>query len=295
MKKTVGNRLALLTLTLMMCFPSTAMATSLDDLVNEPTTVAETMAPTEAPVVQPTEEETKQHMKSAVDETLGSGFDSSFARELAETANLSKATTQGTAFAKRVRFMCSIVFQYITALISGFFVVCVAIDVMFIVIPLTRKWLANGYVGNPVPDEQQQGQMGMPGQMGMQGQGQMGMPGQMGMQGGYGNRGLMGGRFGMGQQGMMGGAGQMGMQTAMQNQPATGRIQFVSNAALNAVAEESSSKKNPLMNYFDYVWKTAVLAMFILVLASTGVLASLGAAFALKVAEWLQSMSQSLM
>jgi cytochrome c oxidase assembly factor CtaG len=87
------------------------------------------------------------------------------------------------------------------------------------------------------------------------------------------------------QNGMMGGgmgmSNMQGNQMAMQNQPARGRIQWVSNAALNAVATESTvgpdGKANgPFKTYIKDMVVVLVLTPVLLVLALTGVLADLG-------------------
>jgi len=115
----------------------------------------------------------------------------------------------------------------------------------------------------------QGGAIGTPGMIG----GGMGI----GMHGGM--AGMHGGMAGM-HGGMVGGAMQ-GNQMAMQNQPARGRIQWVSNAALNAVATESTvgpdGKANgPFKTYIKDMVVVLVLTPVLLVLAFTGVLADLG-------------------
>ena len=131
-----------------------------------------------------------------------------------------------------------------------------ALDITYIAIPPLRGILANGYTGTADTS----GQAG-------------GMPGGMG--GGFGGGGFGGGGFGGG----YGGTGGMQARTAMgntaNNQPAGGRTQFVTNAALNAVASASSGA-NPFKVYMKQQAVVLVMAPLIFVLAATGVLARFG-------------------
>lgn len=215
---------------------------------------------------------------------------------LRESTDLSQVTGETAEFARTANSIGSKIFQYLSVLVSVGVLVMVGVDMVFITLPFTRKYLANGYMGNPggVDPNQNPGLAGG----GMQG----GMPG-MGMSGGYGSR--MGG-MGMGGYGsrmggmgmanpMAGRGGMMGEQAAMQNQPALGRVQWVSNAALNAIASESASNQIALIGYIKSMAVTIVLASVILVLASTGVLGALGAAIGSKISGFLQSFISSLL
>jgi hypothetical protein len=155
------------------------------------------------------------------------------------------------------------------------------LDIIYVTIPISRTYLANGYMGNSqAAGGPQQGMMGgMPG--GMMG----GMPGGM-MGGGMMGGGMMGrGRYGMGG-GMMGagmgmGMGGMDSQMAMQNQPARGRIQFVSNAALNAVATESvvgtdGKGQSAFKVYLSDMLVSSVATGILIVLCITGVMQKFG-------------------
>lgn len=219
---------------------------------------------------------------------------------LRDSTDLSHVTGETAEFARTANSIGSKIFQYLSVLVSVGVLVMVGVDMVFITLPFTRKYLANGYMGNPggVDPNQNPGLAGGGMQGGMPGMGGMGMGGGygsrmggMGMGGGYGSR--MGG-MGMGNP-MAGRGGMMGEQAAMQNQPALGRVQWVSNAALNAIASESASNQIALIGYIKSMAVTIVLASVILVLASTGVLGALGAAIGSKISGFLQSFISSLL
>lgn len=193
----------------------------------------------------------------------------SFIEGLSGAADLSDESDQAKEIGNALNKAGSLIFQVVGYIISVGLGVLIAIDLVYISIPPLRTFLANGYVGNAQagnPQMQNGMQGGMGGMGGMNGMGGMGMGGMGGYGGGFGGRGMMGGMGGMG--------GQMnGM--ANQNQPANGRIQWVSNAALNAVATETTGQSA----FKIYIKQTAILciiAPLLLVLASTGVLASIG-------------------
>ena len=164
-------------------------------------------------------------------------------------------------------------------IIVTFMVVRIMLDLTFITLPFTRTFLANGYSGNA--QSSGQGMQNMAG----------GMPGMNGM-GGYGGGfgGGYGGRYGGGYGGAMGGFGAQNQmmnnlsgQNAMMNRNSSmvGNIQFVSNAALNAVATESAigpdgKTQSPYKIYFKDMTITLVCVPILIVLASTGVLAQFG-------------------
>lgn len=188
---------------------------------------------------------------------------------------------------KQINYWFGIAIQVLAYLIIGGMTVSKVVDLAYIAIPFTRKWLSNGYMGNaqaagtPGAQNPMMGGMGAPG-MGMGGMGAPGMGMGMGGMGGMGMRGRygMGGGMGMG----MGGMGAPGMADgamAAQNQPALGRIQFVSNAALNAVAVESvvgtdGKSQNAFKVYFSDMLISSVVTAILLVLSITGVVSKLG-------------------
>lgn len=181
-----------------------------------------------------------------------------------------------------INYYVGIAVQIIAYIITAALTLSKLLDIAYIVIPISRTYLANGYMGNAAAAGTPGGQMngGMPG-MGM-GPGMMGggMPG-MGMGGmgmaGRGRYGMGGGMMGMGGMGMSG----MDGQTAMQNQPARGRVQFVSNAALNAVATESvvgtdGKGQSAFKVYFSDMIVSSIATGILIVLCITGVMSKLG-------------------
>ena len=99
--------------------------------------------------------------------------------------------------------------------------------------------------------------------------------------GGYGRRGYGGGMMGGMNNGMGMGGGMMDAQMASQNQPMRGRIQFVSNAALNAVATESvlgpdGKGQSAFKTYCKDMVVSLIAAPVLLVLCVTGAIANIG-------------------
>lgn len=186
-------------------------------------------------------------------------------------------------FGKTLNYYVGIVVQCIAYVITAALTISKLLDIIYVAIPISRTYLANGYMGNSAAaGNPQQGMMG----------GGMGMGGPMG--GGMMGGGMMGGgmygrgRYGMGG-GMMGGMGMGGMgmpggmdaQMAMQNQPARGRVQFVSNAALNAVATESvlgtdGKGQSAFKVYFSDMLVSSVATGILIVLCLTGIMQKFG-------------------
>lgn len=183
--------------------------------------------------------------------------------------------------------VAAIIVQILSYLITIGLTIRVVLDLTYIVLPFTRSFLSNGYMGNA-----QAGAGGMPNSMGGMGgmggmSGGMGMGGMNGM-GGYGMRGGMGGygmHGGMGGMGGMNGMGgmQQGMQGGMNNQNMShmGAVQWVSNAALNAVAAESQpgpdgKAVSPFKLYIKDMVVIMILTPILLALALTGTLTDLG-------------------
>lgn len=178
-----------------------------------------------------------------------------------------------------IKLVVSWIVQVLSYGITILLALRVVLDLAYIGLPFTRAFLANGYQGNA-----QAGAGGMPNSM-MNG----GMAGPMGggMMGGPMGGGMMGGgmygRSGMYGRGPMGGAmGQSNMAANMnQGGSMMGRIQWVSNAALNAVAAESSvgpdgRAVSPFKNYCKDMAVVMVLVPVLLTLAVTGTLTNLG-------------------
>ena len=179
-------------------------------------------------------------------------------------------------FGELVQRVTSYIVQGLTYVFTALLVIHKLIDLFYVGIPFTRTVLANGYMGNAAAAGTQAQSMnpGMGGMgMGMGGMG--GGFGRPGFGGGYGMRGGMG--MGMGGS-VMGGAD---AQMASQNQPARGRIQFVSNAALNAVATESvigpdGKGQSAFKTYVKDMMISLIVAPVLLVLCVTGAIAKVG-------------------
>ena len=180
-----------------------------------------------------------------------------------------------TAGAKTaVAFVVQIIAYLITILLA----LRVVIDLMYIALPFTRTFLGNGYMGNA-----QAGAGGMPNSMSMGGMGGMGAMGGIGGIGGrYGGRyGGMGGMRGMGGIGMAGGMNAGIGMGAGQQPNVIGRIQWVSNAALNAVAGENivgpdGKAVSPFGLYIKDMIVVLILIPILITLAVTGALTNLG-------------------
>ena len=178
-----------------------------------------------------------------------------------------------TAGAKTaVAFVVQIIAYLITILLA----LRVVLDLMYIALPFTRTFLGNGYMGNA-----QAGAGGMPNSMSMGGWGGMGMGGMGGIGGRYGRRYGMGGMSGMGGMGMAGGMNAGVGMGAGQQPNVIGRIQWVSNAALNAVAGENivgpdGKAVSPFKLYIKDMIVVLILVPILITLAVTGALTSLG-------------------
>ena len=178
-----------------------------------------------------------------------------------------------TAGAKTaVAFVVQIIAYLITILLA----LRVVLDLMYIALPFTRTFLGNGYMGNA-----QAGAGGMPNSMSMGGWGGMGMGGMGGIGGRYGGRYGMGGMSGMGGMGMAGGMNAGVGMGAGQQPNVIGRIQWVSNAALNAVAGENivgpdGKAVSPFKLYIKDMIVVLILVPILITLAVTGALTSLG-------------------
>ena len=156
----------------------------------------------------------------------------------------------------------SVIVQVLGYFLTAFLAVRVVLDLCYIALPFTRSILANGYSGT-APQSNNGGMQGpMGGMNGMGGMSRMG-----GLSGPTGMMGAMGGA----PNGMMPSmGGQMGAQ-----QPA-GKIQFVSTAALNAVAAEQNGEQHPLRMYAKDMIVILVFTVVLLILAVSGVLTNLG-------------------
>ena len=190
--------------------------------------------------------------------------------EMKKATELDEPSSGASAVNQGVKKVASFIIQVLAYAVTILLVLRVLLDIFYITIPFTRNFLANGHQGN--------------------GQAAAGAPGMAGMQGGMGMGGMNGGMGGMGMGGMgmrggmgMGMGGMNGMQAGM-NQGGTGMlrsIQWVSTAALNAVAAETvigpdGKAVGPLKVYAKDMIVVLVLTPIFLVLAISGALTNLG-------------------
>ena len=165
--------------------------------------------------------------------------------EMKKATELDEPSSGASAVNQGIKKVASFIIQVLAYAVTILLVLRVLLDIFYITIPFTRNFLANGHQGN--------------------GQAAAGAPGMAGMQGG------------------MGMGGMNGMQAGM-NQGGTGMlrsIQWVSTAALNAVAAETvigpdGKAVGPLKVYAKDMIVVLVLTPIFLVLAITGALTNLG-------------------
>lgn len=285
--------LTVLTSVMLLTLPVTTVhASSLDNVVN-----STTQESNEATVGQNNDSSSNTSNSSSQSSSSYTSAD----EYIENTKNAADLTTVDTAGADKVnegiRTVAAFIVRILSYFLTAFLVVRVILDLVYIVLPFTRSILSNGYAGNPAAGGSgmgmQQPGMGMGG-MGMgAGMGGMGMGG-MGM-GGYGMR----GGYGMNRMGM-GGMGGMGMQQGqMGASPAMGRVQWVSLAALNAVAAEQmpgpdGKPQSALKAYAKDMMVVLIITPILLTLAITGVLTNLGFLIGDVIAKGITSISGML-
>lgn len=208
------------------------------------------------------------------------------------------SVTADTKGAQRVNAglqkIASLVVQVMSYFITVGMAVRVVLDLAYIAIPFSRKWLAHGYQGNAQAGGGMQ-QPGMQNGMGGMGMGGMSSMGGMGM-GGYGRGGMGMGGMGMGGMNGMGMGGMQNGMQAQQGQMQNIRIQFVSNAALNAVAAESTVGPdglavNPYKLYIKDMLVVLIITPILIILAATGVLTQLGLVLGQAIARGIQGIA----
>ena len=284
--------LTVLTSVMLLTLPVTTVhASSLDDVVN-----GTTQESNETTVGQSNESSSNTSTSSS----KSSGSYTSADEYIENTKNAADLTAVDTAGADKVnegiRTVAAFIVRILSYFLTAFLVVRVILDLVYIALPFTRSILSNGYAGNPAAGGSGMG-MQQPGMGGMgmgAGMGGMGMGGMGGM-GGYGMR----GGYGMNRMGM-GGMGGMGMQQGqMGASPAMGRVQWVSSAALNAVAAEQmpgpdGKPQSALKAYAKDMRVVLIITPILLTLAITGVLTNLGFLIGDAIAKGIASISGML-
>ena len=195
-----------------------------------------------------------------------------FISEMQDASDLSTEQPGVAEITSGIKVVASYVIQILSYIVVVLLVLRVVLDLAYIGLPFCRAFLANGYQGNA-----QAGAGGVPNSMaagGMSGLGNMGSPSMGGMS-------MAGGLGGMRN---AAGANPMGgmNQSVVNNNVNNGyKVQLVSNAALNAVAAESSigpdgKAVSPFKLYVSDMVVVLVLAPALLILAVTGALTDLG-------------------
>lgn len=180
------------------------------------------------------------------------------ATDLSQAPESRAAKQINTLSGKVASFIVKVISYFITA----FLAVTVVIDLCYISLPFTRSILSNGYGGNA------QAAIGTPGMQGPMNNGGMNPV-----------AGMVNGRQG-------GGLNQAMQQCGMQGSapgasPAMGRVQWVSTAALNAVAAEgqpgsNGKPKTALSIYAEAAMAKLIATTLLITLAVTGALSNLG-------------------
>lgn len=219
-------------------------------------------------------------------------------KDLSATANLStEKSPEAMKMATGIKKIATIVIQALLYLITFGLTLRIILDLTYIALPFTRGFLANGYTGNT-----QQANIGV-GAGGFQPGGGT-MPGGLGYggYGGFGGGGMFS-RFGGGFRRPFGGDPyNTGMnQGIMGNnlQNAQGRIQLVSNAALNAVviggvSDMEGDRVNPIKTYAKDMFQVLIIVPLLLTLAVTGVLPQVGFVIGDYIVEGIKSFGGSL-
>ena len=247
--------------------PIYSFASSLDEVINEQ---SEESGEDSGEQAQPTQATQPSNPAPNNDNT------DKYLQDLSDASRLDVDFSGNSSGQAAIKKVAGIIVTWLSYFLVAFLVVRVVLDLTYIALPFTRSILANGYGGNAAAGG---------GGMGMQqpGMGGMGMGG-MGMGAGMGGMGMGGMGMGMNRMGMnrMGMGGMGGMQGGqMGANPAMGRVQWVSSAALNAVASESmpgpdGKPQSALKYYAKDMTIVLVVTPILLTLAITGVLSSLG-------------------
>lgn len=186
--------------------------------------------------------------------------------ELEGAADMSDPAVGIESVTSGIKEVASYVIQILSYAVIILLVLRVVLDITYIGLPFVRSFLANGYQGNAqagaggAPNSAMTGGMpGFGGIAGMHGAGSMGM----------------GGMQGMNQMNSMN-------QSVVSNNTSNGsKVQLVSNAAMNAVAAESSigpdgKAVSPFKMYVKDMIVVLILVPVLLTLAITGALTDLG-------------------
>jgi len=291
MKRKITTAITAVMLAAMCVFtPITTFASSLDELISDDSSSddgqsQETTETTETTQqTQTTQTQTPTQNQTSADQ---------YVDDLTQAATLNVDFKGSSSAQAAIKKVAGVIVEILSYFLVAFLVVRIVLDLIYIALPFTRSILANGYGGNAAAGG---GGMGMQGGMGGMGAGMGGM----GM-GGMGMGGMGMGRMGMGMNRMgMGGMGMNGMQGGqMGATPAMGRVQWISNAALNAVASESmpgpdGKPQSALKYYIKDMTVVLVITPILLTLAITGTLEHLGFFLGELIAKAITSFAHSI-
>jgi hypothetical protein len=201
-----------------------------------------------------------------------------FINKLGRYSDLSESNPTAEKAAEPIRNLASVAVQVIAYITTCGLVVRVALDLMYIGLPFVRGLLGNGYHG-----------------VSAGGGGSSGGPSMGGGSMGFSRPGIGGMGFGAGG---MGGMGGMNSQAGRQATQGDG-IQWVSNAALNAVATESAVGANgkvsgPFKIYAKDMIAVLVLVPVLFTLAITGAFSGIGYVIGTIVSNAIQSFGSAL-
>ena len=279
----------MLTCMLLLSIPSVSLyASSLDDVISGSSQQVEQSVTTPTP-------STEQNVTSSNSGGSTQVNNEDYISAIHNATNLGEPSPEANAINQYIKKGASFFIQVVSYFITAFLAVTIMIDMMYITLPFTRVFLANGYTGSVQAGVGMAdggtgfgaGQPGMNGGMmggNMMGGMNSGMNGGM-MGGGYGRYGGGYGRYGGGMNGGMMGGNQMNQMNQMQQMhgknPILGRVQLVSSAALDAVAAESTpgmdnKPDSALKVYAKKKVVELVLTPILLVLAISGALVDLG-------------------
>ena len=274
--QTIGKIIYTSVLVLCLAVPTPTFASSLDDVIangyTEESQSEQTVEPIESTLdnvieegdiennqpEQVVEENVSSQDEVITNENLPTNSDD-FMTSLREASRLDTNTDGAEQVNGWIKTIAAYIVRILSYFLVAFLIVRIVLDMVYIAIPFTRHFFSNGYQAQPQPPQSPMGAM----QSGM-GANPMG---------------------GMQRQGGMGGS-PMGMNPmAAQSQagasPALGRTQWISTAALQAVANENQPGPDgrPQSAYKLYAKDMVVVLVvtpILLTLAITGVLNNLG-------------------
>lgn len=193
-----------------------------------------------------------------------------FVDNLKEITDFSEPIDGVKPITKNIKSVVAVVVQVLAYVVTAFMALRVLLDLTYITIPFLRTMLSNGYVGNPKAGESRRDNSFLSGSFGDESEG-------FGGRYGSGSRFGMGGRYGDISGGMYNNTtANRGMKQSL-----LGRVQWVSYAALNAVANETTidsdgKTRSPYWMYGKDMLIFLVVTPVLVILAVTGSLASLG-------------------